>query len=108
MTPAPAVAILEGANQPRREIVPQEILKLGHHEFIQRLQDVEIAPLDETGILLRFCASVEAHQAEPPGPGSHQGATTLAIRMDRAVAMELFRQLRELAETMGWPRLPEA
>jgi hypothetical protein len=37
--------------------------------------------VDRTGLWLRLCASVEVHSTEPPGPGRHRGATTLAIRM---------------------------
>ena len=40
--------------------MPDEILTLGHHEFIQRVQEIDISPLDTTGLLLRLCASVEA------------------------------------------------
>jgi hypothetical protein len=106
MTPAPAFAILIGANQLRSETVPDEILKLGHHEFTQRVQDIEIAPLDGTGPLLRLCASVAVHPSEPPGPGKHRGATTLAIRMDQAAAMRLARQIHETFQRMGWSLPP--
>ena len=40
-----------GANQLRSEVMPDEILTLGHHEFIQRVQEIEISPLDRTGLL---------------------------------------------------------
>ena len=83
--------------------MPDEILTLGHHEFIQRVQEIEISPLDRTGLLLRLCASVEVHSTEPPGPGRHRGATTLAIRMDRSAATALFQQIREIFQKMGWP-----
>ena len=102
MTPAPAFAILIGANQLRSETVPDEILKLGHHEFTQRVQDIEIAPLDGIGPLLRICASVEVHPSVPPGPGRHRGATTLAIRLDQSAARILFEQIRETFQKMGW------
>jgi hypothetical protein len=83
--------------------MPDEILTFGHHEFIQRVQEIEISPLDRTGLLVRLCASVEVHSTEPPGPGRHQGATTLAIRMDRSAATALFQQIREIFQKMGWP-----
>ena len=88
--------------------MPDEILTLGHHEFIQRVHEIEIAPLNATGLLLRLCASVEVHPAVPPGPGMHQGATTLAIRMDQAAARMLFQQIRETFQRMGWQPPPEA
>src|ERR1700732_3812836 len=106
MTPVPAFAILAGANQLRSEVMPDEILTLGHHEFIQRVQEIEIAPLDGTGLLVRLCASVEVHSTEPPGPGRHRRATTLAIRMDRSAATALFQQIREIFQKMGWPLPP--
>jgi hypothetical protein len=90
-----------GANQLRSEVMPDEILTLGHHEFIQRVQEIEISPLDRTGLLLRLCASVEVHSTEPPGPGRHRGATTVAIRMDRSAATTLFQQIREIFQKMG-------
>jgi hypothetical protein len=96
-----------GANQLRSEVMPDEILTLGHHEFIQRVQEIEIAPLDATGLLLRLCASVEVHSTEPPGPGRHRGATTLAIRMDRSAATALFQQIREIFQKMGWQLPPQ-
>jgi hypothetical protein len=96
-----------GANQLRSEVMPDEILTLGHHEFIQRVQEIEISPLDRTGLLLRLCASVEMHSTEPPGPGRHRGATTLAIRMDRSAATALFQQIREIFQKMGWPLPPQ-
>jgi hypothetical protein len=83
-----------------------EILELGHHEFVQRIQEVSLGLLEETGPLLRLHASIEAHPTKPPGPGRHQGATTLAIRMDQSVATELFRQIRALARTKGWQLPP--
>ena len=86
--------------------MPDEILTLGHHEFIQRVQEIEISPLDRTGLLLRLCASVEVHSTEPPGPGRHQGATTLAIHMDRSAATALFQQIREIFQKMGWQLPP--
>ena len=87
--------------------MPDEILTLGHHEFIQRVQEIEISPLDRTGLLLRLCASVEVHSTEPPGPGRHRGATTLAIRMDRSAATALFQQIREIFQKMGWQLPPQ-
>ena len=83
-----------------------EILELGHHEFIQRVQEIEIEPLDKESPLLRLCASVEVHPSKPPGIGRHRGATTLAIRMDQAAARKLFRQIHETFQTMGWPLPP--
>src|ERR1700730_9181068 len=106
MTPAHAFAILIGANQLRSEVMPDEILTLGHHEFIQRVQEIEIAPLDGTGLLLRLCASVEVHSMEPPFPGRHPAATTLAIRRERAAATLLFQQIREIFQKMDWPLPP--
>jgi hypothetical protein len=85
--------------------VPDEIFELGHHEFVQRVQEFSIELLEGTGPLLRLVASVEPHPTKPPGPGRHRGATSLAIRMDRAVATELWRQIRDLFQTKGW-RLP--
>lgn len=106
MTPAPAFAILRLPHLTGSEAVPDEILALGHHEFIQRVQDVEFLPLDDSDLLMRLCASVEAHPSIPPGPGMHQGATTLAIRMDRAAAMKLCQQIAEIAQRMGWQPPP--
>ena len=80
-----------------------EVLPLGHHEFIQRVQETSFEPLDSSGLLLRLCASVEVHPSEPPGPGRHRGATTLAIRMVQAAARTLFGQIRETFQRMGWP-----
>jgi hypothetical protein len=109
VTPAPAIfATRESVNQPRSETVPDEILELGHHEFTQRVQEIEIAPFDGTGPLLRLCVSVEVHPSKPPGPGRHRGATTVAIRMDQAAARMLFAQIRETFQRMGWPLPPEA
>lgn len=87
--------------------MPDEVLTLGHHELIQRVQEIEIAPLDATGLLLRLCASVEVHSTEPPGPGRHRGATTLAIRMDRVAAMTLYQQIRDIFQKMGWQLPPQ-
>jgi hypothetical protein len=79
-----------------------EILELGHHEFIQRVREIEIEPLDGIGPLLRLYAEVEEHPAKPPGPGRHRGATTLAIRMDQVVARKLVQQIREIIHRMDW------
>jgi hypothetical protein len=84
-----------------------KVLPLGHHEFIQRVQETSFEPLDSSGLLLRLYVSVEAHQSVPPGPGRHRGATTLAIRMDQAAARMLFQQIRETFQRMGWPLPPE-
>ena len=70
-----------GANQLRSEVMPDEILTLGHHEFIQRVQEIEISPLDRTGLLLRLCASVEVHSTERPAPEGTEGPrATLSLR----------------------------
>ena len=87
--------------------MPDEILERGHHEFVQRIQKVSFGLLEEDGPLLRLGASVEPHPTKPPGPGRHRGATTLAIRMDRAVAIGLWQQIRDLFQTKGWPLPPE-
>lgn len=83
----------------------QIILPLGHHEMVQRMDDVDVELMD--GVLVKLVASVEAHPAAPPGPGKHRGATTLAIRMDRVVATLLAQRILELAQTMGWPLPPK-
>jgi hypothetical protein len=85
-----------------------EILALGHHEFIQRVQEIEIESLEGTGPLLRLCTSVEAHPSEPPGPGRHRGATTLAIRMDQSAARRLFQRIHETFQRMDWQLPAEA
>jgi hypothetical protein len=92
----------------RSESVSDEMLELGHHEFVQRIQEISFGFLEETGPLLRLHAAVEAHPAKPPGPGRHQGATTLAIRTDQAIAIELWRQIRALARTKSWQLPSEA
>ncbi len=80
-----------------------EILELGHHEFEQRVENFDIDLLGVTGPLVRLCIAVQAHPSKPPGPGKHRGATTLAIRMDQAAAIELLTKLRVLARKMDWP-----
>jgi hypothetical protein len=106
MTPAPALAILALPHDTGSEIMSDEVLKLGHHEFIQRVQEVSFDPIETSGVLVRLYAAVEAHSSEPPGPGRHRRATTLAIRMDRAVATMLFQQIYETFLRMDWPRPP--
>jgi hypothetical protein len=49
------------------------------------------------------CIAVQAHPLKPPGPGRHRAATTLAIRMDQAAAIELLAKLRVFARKMDWP-----
>jgi hypothetical protein len=106
---AAALRTALGANLCARHTLPLgEVLELGHHEFTQRVQQTSFDSLDSSGVLMRVSASVEAHPTEPPGPGRHQGATTLAIRMDQAVATELFRQIAETFRRMGWPLPPTA
>jgi hypothetical protein len=80
-------------------------LSADHHEVGQRLVDLKVEVTD--GPLVRLVASIEPDSAKPPGPGKHRSATTLAIRMDRAAAIALSQQIRELARTMGWPLPPE-
>ena len=81
--------------------MPDEILTLGHHEFIQRVQEIEIAPLDGTGLLLRLCASVEVHSTEPPGPGRHRRATRALFMYTRAQAGKLFEDSRLLQRPLS-------
>lgn len=80
-------------------------LDLGHHEIIQRVEFQQVVPLDDSGPLVRLCASVQAHPDVPAGPGRHLGATTLAIRMDQAAAISLVQQICETGRRMGW-RMP--
>jgi len=79
-----------------------EILELGHHEFEQRVESFDIDLLGD-GSLVRLCIAVQAHPLKPPGPGRHRAATTLAIRMDQAAAIELLTKLRVFARKMDWP-----
>jgi len=79
------------------------VLPLGHTELVQRVERVETTFLDESALYLRLLAQVEAHPDRPPGPAQHQGATSVAIRMDRAVAMTLVKQICDLAKEKGWP-----
>jgi hypothetical protein len=80
-------------------------LPIGNHEVGQRMVDLKVEVTDDP--LVRLVASIEPDLATPPGPGRHLWATTLAIRMDRAGAIALSQQIRELARTMGWPLPPE-
>jgi len=83
------------------------ILPLGLTELMQPIAEViDAAPLDE-GPLVRLLVALQVHPTIPPGPGRHPRATTLAIRMDEAVAIELFSKLRRLARSMDWQLPPE-
>ncbi len=84
----------------------EEVFELGHHEFAQRIESTRVELMDGTGPLVRLVTAVQAHPTKPPGPGRHRGATTLAIRMDQVVAIELAAQIYKLARTMGWPLPP--
>jgi hypothetical protein len=80
-------------------------LALGHHAITQGVEFVEAMPLEGIGPAISLCALVQVHSDVPPGPGMHQGATTLAIHMDQAAAISLVQQIYETGRKMGW-RLP--
>jgi hypothetical protein len=86
--------------------MPNEILTLGHHEFTQRVQEIEVESLDGTGPLLRLYASVEAHISAPTGPGRHRGPPPWPSVWIQSAAMKLARQIHETFQRMDWPLPP--
>ena len=95
---------------PFKEAKPRHAkpLALGHHEIIQRVEFQEAMPLEDIGPTMRLCALVQVHSDVPPGPGRHQGATTLAIHMDQVAAISLVQQIYETGRRMGWQMPPQA
>ena len=87
--------------------MPKIILELGHHELVVPAIDWEVVSNPESALAVTLIASIQSHPAIPPFPGTHRGATTLAIQMDRAVAIALSERIRELARSMDWPLPPE-
>lgn len=55
---------------------------------------------------VELIASIEADPTPRIYPNQVQTATTLAIRMDARVAIELDRRIALLAQRMGWPLPP--
>jgi hypothetical protein len=53
-------------------------------------------------------ASIQSGPKPPIYPGP-LGATSVAIQMEQQVAMQLYKQLRELGRSMGWlPHIEDA
>jgi len=73
----------------------------------QRVRNTKVGLMDGTGPLLQLTASLQPHAFDTPDGDIAPKATTLAIHMDRAAAIVLSEQIRDLARTMGWPLPPE-
>lgn len=78
-------------------------LPLGDHALFEPAIDWKVEFVAETVHSVKLTASIRC-QPTPPIFGR---PTTLAIQMDRAAAIALSEQIRELARTMGWPLPPE-
>ncbi len=53
---------------------------------------------------VKLIASLQSSPRGPSLPSQGQTATSLAFQMDRQVAMSLYQELGELADSMGWQR----
>ena len=74
-----------------------------HTRYSQQVGNVEVS-LNGLSVELRASFSADATTPIP----ENQPDTSVAIHMDRSVAMTLFARLRETFQTMGWPLPPEA
>ena len=86
--------------------MPKWVLDPGDHEITNPAVDWAVGHDPDMAASVKLTASI---QYQPTGllPGTLRLATTLAIHTDRAAAMKLFQQIRELARTMGWQLPPE-
>lgn len=78
-------------------------LQAGHTELAHWAHEFKVQCFDGMQPNLRLHASLGVHPNLAPGAEMHQAATTLAIHMDQKAAIGLYAQIRDLAQTMGWP-----
>jgi hypothetical protein len=107
MTPAPAFAILIGANQTRSEtMATQFTLPHGDHEIIEQAVGWIVRYRDAHPPQVTVIASIESGPRQTTAPSQGQTATSLAIHMDARVAIDLYQRLGNLARSMGWQLPP--
>jgi hypothetical protein len=109
VTPAPALAILEGANQPRSEPMPQPLtLAQADHDLLEPAVGWLVHPLTTAWPpAVELIASIQSSPTPPIFPPTRgQTATTLAIQMDAQVAIDLYRRIALTARSMGWQLPP--
>ena len=81
-------------------------LPRGDHEITQFVIDWKADFIDAVPPQVELIASIGSDPTPQIYPYQAQAATTLAIRMDAWVAIELYRRIALLARRMGWPLPP--
>jgi hypothetical protein len=78
-------------------------LPVGRTEINPRVASWTVELSEGLGPLVELIALGELDPVIQNPLEKRQAATTLAIRMDRVVAIALSQQIRELARSKGWP-----
>jgi hypothetical protein len=77
-------------------------LSLGDHDLTKPAKAWTVRSVPGAFPEVELIASLLSHPTTPMAPTRGQTATTLAIRMDSQAAMNLYTQLGELGQKMGW------
>jgi hypothetical protein len=87
--------------------MPQPLtLADGDYEFAELIRGWLVHPVDAIPPQVELIASSQDVVGGPVFLSPAQTATTVAIRMDAQVAIDLDRRLREIIRRMGWPLPP--
>lgn len=78
-------------------------LAQGDHEVLDPAVEWTAHFVDASPPAVELIASIQSGPRQTSLPIRGQTATSLAIRMDARVALNLYRRIGELARTMGWP-----
>ena len=78
------------------------ILTQGDHDLGDPVVSWLIHHVDANPPAVELIASIQSGPRQTSAPTRGETATTLAIRMDARVAIDLHRRLGELGRRMGW------
>lgn len=78
------------------------ILHTGQHLLAAPVLDWEVSRLDQTGQTVILTASIQSHPMRPISQSMGRTATSVAVQMDKEVAIALYRKLGALGRSMGW------
>lgn len=85
----------------------QVILPQGDHDLSDHIVSWTAHHLDAVPPFVELIASIESLSRQTTNPTRAETATSLALRMDVRVALELYRRIGLLADQMGWPLPPQ-
>ena len=81
----------------------QLVFPEGRTESLQPIQSLLLMYTEQVLAPVTLVLSTEVEQPSEAGRGRHPPGTNLVVHLTHHAAISAYRQIRDLALTMGWP-----